>query len=539
MSMSVETKISNFYELHKSSGLYDDSFENTIFKLTNAYDYSFLELFRKARMGHPAQKLEDYEDFDRLRHAYRACIKFINEDCKHGDFKKTINLSDIKKYQNEMKETIQFNYIRNIVDRYRLKRFTAFESGDTLVFEHVPSDRSIIYDEYQRNIASTIPGSKNAKDNINTFDFSLKILQIAKNKPEFQSKKIYKPAKHIILELINELIPYYLNDLDVEISYLKGKDYYLAEYLLVYCYLVAIGVYKTAYLISLRFDNEQVYQPSIIYPKERLVLDIIETIGMPENTVRKVISDLIYDYSFHKDRLTIYQPLFEIGDCILCSTNMLFHSYVIDKVMKYFDVRGTNKKDLSLYHRYRADVMNHRMADNLPLMYPNLKTYENCILKLNGLRKSEIDLIVFDDITKTAALIELKNYTPVDNEDDLINKENKINEAINSRLVKDKLVVENIDTFLKQNNIPSKYSNYNYYSLLVTNSSIGGVGIKESIKVVDEPLFYNLLSIYQGSLLATIDGIDNSEFFKILASSIKLNNVKYEYKGFNVEIIYK
>ena len=183
--------------------------------------------------------------------------------------------------------------------------------------------------------------------------------------------------------------------------------------------------------------------------------------------------------------------------------------------------------------------MNHRMADNLPLMYPNLKTYENCILTLNGKRKSEIDLIVVDDTTKTAALVELKNYTPVDNEEDAINKEKRINDAIESRLVKDKLVVDNIKLFLEQNKMPLKYSDYNYYSLLVTNTSVGGVGIRESIKVLDEPLFYNLLHIFQGSLLGTIDAIGTGEFFKILESVVSMDNMKHSYKGLDVEIIYK
>lgn len=536
--MSVESKIKELYELHKSSGLYNDSFENVIFKLTNAYDYSFLELARNARTGKPAPKSEDVYEFDRLRQAYRACIKFVHEDCASGEFKQILKLPDLRDFQKEMKETIQFNYIRNIVDRYNLNRFTASENNGVLTFKHVESDRSIIYDEYQRNIADEIPLAKNAKDNVNVFDLNLRIIEIARNKPEFQSKKIFKPSKNKLLELINELVPYYLDGLDVEISSLKGKEYCLGEYLLVYCYLVAIGMYKIAYLVSLRFDNDQVYQPSIVYPKERLVQDIIETIGMPEKTVRQILFDLTYDYNFHKDRLTIYQPLFEVGDCFLCSAYLLFHSYVIDKIMKYFDSKGTNKEDLSLYHRYRAEVMNHRMAYNLPLMYPNLKVWENCVLRIDGIRQSEIDLVVFDDITKTAALVELKNYTPVDNETDAINKERLINKAIEWRTVKDKLVVENIQMFLKQNKIPQKYADYNYHSLLVTNSSVGGDGIKESIKVVDEALFYNLLHIFQGSLLATLDAIDSGEFFKILESMVKTNKVTNEYKGLKVEIIY-
>lgn len=537
--MSVDETIKKIYEAHKSSGLFDDSFENVIFKLTNAYDYLFLETYRKARLGQPAPKYSDVDEFDGFRGAYRACIKFAFEDCQHGDFKQRVSLDDIRKYQDEMKETIQFNYIRNIIDRYRLKRFSAFENNDVLTFKHIESDRSIIYDAYSRKIADTIPGSKHSQDNVDVFDLNLAILNIALQKQEFQSKKIFKPAKHVLMDLIPRLVLYYLKDLDISIGNLTGKDYYLGDYLLVYCYLVAIGMYKTAYLISLRTDNEQVYQPAIIYPKERLVEDVAETVNMPSDVVRKVLKDMTYDYSFHKDRLTIYQPLFEVGDFILCSANMLFQSYIVDKVMKYFDIKGTNKADLTLYHRYRSDLMNHRMAYYLPYKYANLHTYENCVLKINGKSKSEIDVVAFDDKTKTAALVELKNYTPVDNEEDSIHKEKRINEAIQSRLIKDKLVIDNIDLFLKQNKIPEKYKDYKYHSLLVTNTSVGGVGIKESIKVVDEVLFYNLLTVYDGNLLETINSIETKEFFKMLESNFQFENMKHEYKGLKVEIIYK
>ena len=537
--MSIDAKIKELYKLHKSSGLYSDSFENVIFKLTNAYDYSFLELSRNARKGQPSPNPQDYEDFDRLRQAYRACVKFVYEDCKRGNFNQHISLSEIRDFQKEMKETIQFNFIRNVVDRYKLNRFRAFEDGDILKFENVESDRSFIYDAYTRNIADSIPGAKNERDTVDTFDFTSKIIEIAKNKPEFQSKKIFKPAKHELIKLIGELAIYYLRDLDIEIGNIQGKDYFLGDYLLVYCYLVAIGIYKTAYLVSLRYDNDQVYQPSIVYPKERLIKDIADTTGMSIEVVEKVISDMVYDYEFHKNRLTIYQPLFEIGDSVLCSVNLISHAYVIDKIMKYYDVKGTNKKDLALYHRYRANKMNHRMAYYLPLMYENLQTFENCELTINGITKSEIDLIVFDEKTKTAALVELKNYTPVDNEEDAVIKENRINNAIESRVARDKLVIDNIDLFLEQNEIPSRFSQYKYYSFLVTNEPIGGVGIKELIKVIDESLFYNLLSIYNGDLLAVINSINTGEFFKTLESSISMKNMEYDYKGLKVEIIYK
>ena len=537
--MGIEERINSIYEAHKQSGLFEGSFENTIYKITNAYDYFFLEPIRKARMGKQLSK-DDFDDIDKLRHAYRACIKFVYEDCKHGDFIPYISSLELNDYQNELRETIQFNYIRNLIDKYKLERCDVKETNDKLVFSHVESDRSIIFDIYSRVVADNLPGGKNDKDNLNVFDFNMRIFEIAKSKPSFQSKKLFKPNKNEILDLTNDLLHYYLGELDPEIGTIKAKDYYLGDYLLVYCYLVVIGMYKTAYLASLAHNNDEVYQPSILYPKDRLITDVSETFEMSESIVEKAINDMTYSYEFHKNKTTIYQPLFEVGNYLLCSSNLLFHSYVIDKIMKYFDNKGTNKADLTNYHKYLSNKMNHRMANRIEEMCNNLVVFENCELTIDDSPKSEIDLVVFDKLSKVSALIELKCYTSVDNELDVIKKEEKINSAIESRLVKDKLVVDNIELFLKQNNIPSEYKNYKYNSILVTNKAVGSVGVQEKIKVVDETLFYGLLFyVYQGKLDEMLAGIEDGSFYKILESTITLHNEKYEYKGIKVEFVIK
>lgn len=544
--MSIESEIKAIYAAHKKSDLYEDSFENVIYKLTNAYDYFYLEPFRhmidKARKGLQYNAEEsNWEAINTYRHAYRACIKFVCEDCKRGKFDEKINLSDIKEFQQEIKETVTFNYIRNTIDRYRLGRYSAEFVGNKLCFKHKQGERSLIYDAYSRHLADEIPGGKNSKDDINVVDFNVMIAELSAKKQEFQSKKLFKPANHVLREMVYDLVDYYLGDLSSKVGYLQATSYALGQYLLVYCYLAAIGVYKTAYLLSLKSENEMLYRPSILYPKERLISDISEVVYVDQDTVREILKDMTYDYDFHKDRVTLYQPLFEVGDNILCSTNMLFHSYVIDKVMKYYDCKGANKEHLTIYHRYMADKMNHRMADNLPLMYPNLVTFENKTLTIGKVVKAEVDLIVFDTYSKTAALVELKNYTPVDNDADAQRKEERINDAIKSRLEKDKRVLDNLESFFEQNGIPKEYLDYHFSSLVVTNEYAGGVGIKENIKVLDEALFYYLLHLCHGNLKTFIEFVEKGEFFNILEKNIKIADadVDYTYKGITVEVINK
>ena len=538
----IEQIIENIYKAHEQSGLFDESLENVLFKFTNAYDSLFLDEMRssinKARKGLLLSLDNPNRNFDLLRHAYRACIKFAYESCKPGVFNQKCSRLDINAYEKELEETVQFNFIRNTIDRYRLRKYSVSLEEGSLHFSNIKGKRPIVYDIYSRIFADMIPGGKQSKDNVDVFNFNTELARQSMNKQEFQSKKIFKPAKHVLLPVINKLLLYYLKDLDIDINLLRGKDYYLGEYLIVYSYFSAIAFFKTAYLLSLRGENDLVNQPALVYPKERLVSDIKEITGLSEKSIQKVMRDMVYDYEFHKDKVTVFQPVFEIGDFYVCSCNMLFHSYIVDKVMKYFDNRGTNKPDLTLYHKYMSDRMNNRMADNLPILYPNLITYKNCILTIDNKPQSEIDLLAFDTTSKTALLIELKNYTPVDNDADALRKEHHINEAIESRLIRDKRVLDNLKLFFKQNKIPETYLNYSFSSLLVTDSYSGGVNVKEDIKVVDEALFYNLLSLSKGNLSEMIKSIETKQFFTMLDEILKKQNSteKYCYKGITVRV---
>lgn len=542
--MCVENRIKEVYEAHKKSGLYDDSFENSIFRLTNAYDSFYLtaqrDLIAQAKGSSPRyQANDDFDHFDDYRHAYRACIKFICEDCEHGAFANWISFKDIEKFQQEMRETTGFNLIRNAIDQYKASKYSAKVVDAKLCFTRNRGNRELVYELYSRHIADEIPGGKNNKDLFDVSSFTLMLLGLSTKELSFESKKLFKPSKQVLKGAIQDLKKRFASNLSDEIrSLCPATDYSLDQYLSVYCYLAAIGVFKTAYLLKLKDGNEHLVRPSILYPKERLISDVSDVMEINMELVRTIVKDMTYDFAFHKDRITLYQPLFEVGDFILCSTSMLFFSYVVDKAAKFFDLKGNNKADLSKYHNYMSEKMNHRMAESLPLMYPNLVVFENAKLVIKNLTQAEVDLLLFDKDSKTAALIELKDYSPIDNEWDTKKKDRNINCAIKSRLEKDKRVVEKLDLFFEQNNVPKEYLDYQFSSLLVTSSYAGGVDIHESIKVLDEHLFYYLLRIHSGNLKEFLQFVEKGEFFKILNEQLKETDrrVNYTYKGIIAEV---
>ena len=183
---NIEKKINELYKIHEESGLYNDSLENTLYKFTNAYDSLFLDEMRlsinKARKGQLLLPEEHNRNYDFLRHAYRACIKFAYESCKSGSFNQRCSRFEIEAYEQELEDTIDFNFNRNAIDRYRLCKYKVCIENECLHFTNIKGERSIIYDLYSRIFADKIPGGKDSKDNIDVFDFNVELIKQASGK---------------------------------------------------------------------------------------------------------------------------------------------------------------------------------------------------------------------------------------------------------------------------------------------------------------------------------------------------------------------
>ena len=543
--MDTQSLIDKVYRAHMESGLYDDSFENVIYKLTNAYDYFFIGSFKDAKSSMIAHRPFHNDplqitDHDIYRGSYRACLKFVHEDCKHGSFDLRITPKDIFDYQAEIRDTEQFNFIRNTIERYRLGEYKASVENGSLHFEHIPGNRGLEYDFYSRQFADSIPGGKNDKDTLNLAQLYEGLFLASQREHDFKSKKLFKPQDDELRKLIQALKEYFLGNIDERVLKLKPLGYTVSNYLECYCYLAAIAYYKTSYLMSLSPTNDHTYQPAVLYPKDRLIEDISEITTIPAETVSCIIRDMTYDYSLHKNSVTIYQPLFEVGDKILYSSALVLHAYVIDKMMKFADHEKRNEADSTIYHKILSDQMNHRMAEYLAATYENLLVFENKKLTIDDLTVAEIDLTIIDKNSKAGMLVELKNYAPVDDDKDAVNKEKKINSAIASRCEKDKRVIDNLKLFFEQNGIPTDYLGVNFSSLLVTNAFSGGIRIKDTIKVIDEPLFYYLIALCRGNIETLTQEIKEETLMKLLRENMSQAERKnsFEYKGIKTEVAY-
>ncbi|MCQ2801925.1 MAG: hypothetical protein MJ222_04820 [Bacilli bacterium] len=525
----INSIVKTIFNSHLQSGLYNETRETVLYRLFNAYDSYFV---------HRPDGREINYDF--LRMALRACIKFSYEDCKSGNLNERLSYDTIYSYQKEIEKTINFNLIRNIIDRARLNQFSSSIENGLLVYTHNETDRSINYDIYQRQILDTIPGSKHTKDNISVADWATKLAFLIKSKQEFKSKQIFKPVDSELKPFVEYWFKKYLEDYNLEICNFKISNYLIGEYILVYSYIAAIAMQKSAYLIKLGDSNELKLHPAFKYPRELLKKHICEFFSFDQDIVESILNDMTYDYEFHKNRLTIYQPLHVVGDYYIGSCNSIFTSYIIEKLIKLHDQREGNVAEKLKLHNFLSNRMNDELGYYLD-NFDNLKYYKNCKLALNSLTKAEIDMVLVDETNKEVFLMEQKRYMPVDNDFDQMRVDEKINVAIKSRLEKDERVLKNIHLFFEQNNIPFDYEQYRISSIIVTLNNAGSCYVKDDINVIDEGFFKFAVFCSKGDLKKAREIIQSKEVYDIIDKTIFKDSYSQivEYNGIKVKTIYK
>ena len=524
----IAEKISEIKNCFRNCAIYSKSLKQSIFDFTNAFDYMFSEIV-----------ITENNLSDLYREGYQTAIKnsfALNHD---GGFNQRFNYENIKEFDAEFRELREFNFMRNTFDRYQNGNYDAVMNNNVLEFTFNKEMTNIYRDIYSRAICNNLPFSKYDKDEITTqpiFDYIGFYLMRNLN---FESKKIFKPHNSEWRKCIDMCFQTFTHSFP---RYVKFADYSIADFLLVYASLKSLAVYKIAYFMKKKVCKLTISPdefPSVFYPKVRLINDIASVVELKTKTVESIINDLIYDYDFEKNMISLYQPLFEIDGNILFSSYLLCFSNEQDKLVKVFSYNNKEKNAISEISIYKAELMTTAYEQIIENFFPNLTTFRNCKLFLNGLVNKEIDLVIADDKNKILLLTELKWRQKVDNEFDSFKKERLINGDILSRIEAEKAVKENLDLFIKQNSLPTKYANYIVESIIIEKEYSGGANSNSDIPVLDDPLFKFTLYVSNGDLKIFLDSLKSDDILDAVKNSVKIPPVsRYKYRDYKIVVKY-
>ena len=112
-------------------------------------------------------------------------------------------------------------------------------------------------------------------------------------------------------------------------------EFTLVDYDKVYAVLMALGVMNFNYQRTSRERNKSSKSSSPIFFSEitSLIQFIIDNSKVKRKAIKRILELLTYAYEFHKNKVTVVQPLFSFGKFVFFSPSLLYFSAAVDKLL--------------------------------------------------------------------------------------------------------------------------------------------------------------------------------------------------------------
>ena len=143
--------------------------------------------------------------------------------------------------------------------------------------------------------------------------------------------------------------------------------------------------------------------------------------------------------------------------------------------------------------------------------------------------------MVYDGTTNSLLLTELKYFFKADGEDGHQKVDLKIQEAIKSRLSKQRLAEKHIDLLLSEAfGISAAAATPKIKSCVVSQNYSGSSFLDDKIAVFDEFLFKHTLSRYEYNLDVLFANIENDSYIPDMSDAICYHDYTQEYAGYEI-----
>ena len=184
-------------------------------------------------------------------------------------------------------------------------------------------------------------------------------------------------------------------------------------------------------------------QPCPVIEYESLVYGISRLTDLSEEKVKFFLEYQTYDYEYQKDKLTLIQALIRWGNNYYFYPTTLSIGMLPVKMYRLivdYD-KEKYKKDISVIANLKEKQMTKEIVEKL-------KKYDLNIVLNYKIRKenkdlAEYDMLAFDNKTNNLYICEFKWYFIGDGEKEHKRLDDKIEEAIEHRKEKDKLIIDN------------------------------------------------------------------------------------------------
>lgn len=528
MNNKIKKIEEEFYQATSKSSFYiNNDFNEAIYRLTNVIDYLFIkEIF--------SFNLNIASEQDRLRHAYRAMLLKIHEYKNNNDDalnNKSLK-KDIKDIIEQTDDSYNFNEIRNCFDRVKAGSMNIELKNNGILFKH-NLKRDLTADIYSRWVDHEKPFLSIKTNETLSSENSFKDLMNKKYSKIWDNKKKTPRNKHILHKIADNCY-FRMKDelLDIKDN-IEFADFTLDEFRKVYSLIQAIGVLKmnqNIFRILKNKNKDYKYDVSPEMKYDDFINSIKDYINIDLAKIETIVNLLIYDYEFQKNKISIYQPIFRVGDSILYSTMLVYHSLPQDKLFYKLLKERKNKRQISYISRLREQLMTDNIISFLESKN-KLKCKSNYIYHENGKPKAEYDLLILDKQEQRVAVVELKWYFKNDNEFDVITIDDKLEESIEIRLKRFKIFNDNKKEILKDSFNINDGDLYNSFTFIITENHSGTANLDDKIAIFDRFAFYYAIEKVNYRLSGLNKIIKKDQYLPELPVEIK--NIEIKYHGYN------
>lgn len=507
--------------------------QSACYKLTCDIEEVFLELLSTKMIMTDFNKIAILQD--RFRGGYRAAIKWAFQYCAQSN-KPFLPHACPYEYgccENTINIGAKFANIRNAFDQADLGKLTISITDHNIKFSPSRSIRDVNADLYARFIDHE---KYTETENKKTISYDQKTFAHMVNSDQSSRWNDFSKRPHD-KQLFSKIYKDCLKKVKIDTEDYSNFDFgefTLEDYEKVYAVLMALGVMNFNYQRTTRERNQYNKSSSPIFFSEitSLIQFITDNSKVKRKAVKSVLELLTYDYEFHKNKVTIVQPIFLFGKFVFFSPSLLYYSDAVDKLLYLVKEHKDTPEVISKIAKEREQVMTERIV-NFISQNSSLKCVPNYKLILNGHTVAEFDIMIYDENSNSLLLTELKYFFKADGEDGHQKVDFKIQDAIKSRLSKQQLAEKHIDVlFSDAFGISSTPKAPKIKSCIVSQNYSGSSFIEDKIAVFDEFLFKHTLSRYDYNLDVLFTNIENDSYIPDMSDVICYHDYTQEYAGY-------
>ena len=525
------------YSFPKSFDFFkSNDFASASYKLTCDIEEIFLGLLSTEVVFSNYDKIGICQD--KFRGGYRTALKWAYDYCVDTDnrFQPLLCKYEFASCNHIISEAQRFNNIRNCFERVDLGKLKVkLIDGKHIKFDLPASSRSINADLYARWIDHESYGDIEKKKTLK-YDEKTFVHMIA---PEYKGVWNDFSKTPIDTQLFSRVYRDCLNKIKFDTedySNINFGLFTLDDFEKVYATLMALGIMNFNYQRKLREKSPSLKgNIPIVFSEISLLIQFIYDNSKVKRKAAKCILELLsYNPEFHKDKITIVQPLFSFGKFIFYSPSLLYYSDAVDKLLYLIKEQNNMPEVISKIAKEREQVMTERLVHYISEK-SNLKCVSNYKLTNNGLPIAEFDILIYDNNTNSLLLTELKHFFKADGEAGHQKVDFKIRDSIKSRLSKQLLAEKHIDTLFGEAFEISNLSTLpKIKSCIVSQNYSGSSFLDDKIAIFDEFLFKHTLSRYNYRLGDLFDSIDSDSYIPDMSKNISYHDYTEGYAGYKI-----